>query len=1580
MKVNNSTIRGLLDTGSGTTLLRENMLHKLNLKLKPVDLDDPVCLFAAEGSPMQVLGSVEIKFYLSGLHILHTVYVVSNMDEALILGRDFMRQNGVVIDYVTGSASVYGGLLTVPIINSLRKETIAKIAKTTCIQPFSHNIVMVKCANVFRGKDVVLEPIANQQFQRCAVGRTLATVKTQGAALQVVNIKPHAVILNKGTRIATVSAINVAKHCTPFKLLTDEKQNDQTDFQPSTSEPDLGKFIAEYGFTIGSQLSAEQRQTVTRILYENKEAFARSIDEQKVYPNYQQKLELQPAAKIPNRRPYKLKPDDEIEAEQQIKNLEAKGLVERATQPVPFAAPVFVCDKFDENKRVKGKRLLCDYRNVNQALVIYSLPNQDVHQLLRSITTKKSQYYSQTDMAQSFHSVALDPSTKHLASFWSPKGIAYTWNVCPFGLSVSPYALQVVTSHALAPLLADLSIYLFVDDILITEPNFERHVEILEKLLKTIKANNLCLNSSKTKLFESSIKWLGFIISQDGISINEERCKIIQSMGPCRDRKSVSRLLGMLTWNRKFIPNLSKRSYHLRQLMKTDKKFEWTDMHKAELDDLKTALTTAPILAPINVEKDWYLFTDASREGLGSCMVYYDDEGRPVTMGYAGRCLSESESKLPINDLELLAVLHALLEWRPWSYNKHITIVTDNVTVLYMNSLQLGTARQRKLVSQLMQFNLSIRHLPGSKNYVADAISRAFSDMTPEVKVKFLPSRDFDSENLINVVNRPTACFPTNSRVETCTPTDVVQSNDNGQLMAYEFVVERDFDIIPPATCSLAVNFPDEYKSSSLDVAYYPNEMSVLSSNSHSQPEGKVIHQGSSELQQAGETGRLTLDQLAPSTDFHCTIDLLARRDLGFPHARQQPPMYGTNGKSLSERCSGSNTIIGVERFNTDNAGTPALQATREFVNEHESTIPRRDSKQLAVNVIDRPTSNPNQPVRRKSDCTTPSTDRLQQHAIVTQDTPTVDPSDSLVSPPPVTDETDELDLESDRLMDYLQQTTVHITATDYVDDSEFSDMYQFLTNGELSGDERRDKVTLLTHENFVIENDQLFKLSMPQRRKLKRFTELEKRLCIPNKFQREIIEYMHNNINHYNPNKLFLSIKGRVYFKNLFSGLANCSQTCALCCHTKRNAAQRHKPLWLTAVPQRPWELVHFDIKNLTRKTKQGNVAILVICDAFSRFPIFVPIPDMTAITCAKAIVDHQISIFGVAKVYQSDRGSQWMSEFFKTVAELLGVKHRVSAALCPTSNALAETQVHRLIEIIRIANETDMAIETTLQVGAMGLRAVNNATLISPYECLFGYPMPLPCPVDIDCDPPSFNGDQKAYVQWLKQALKKIHEAVKENDTETKQQVKDQYDKRNRVKEPEFCPGQLVLLLDKKIKPGSPSVISHKAYKGPYYVTSKNQGNPQIGPAYELVDAKTNRRVKSLISADRLKPYDTDRSVFDSQFPRRQIDPTMDNNNPADSAPEVHDSISPAETPAASTSSSNDAINVSPDTNVQKFEPARRIVRERKKSGKREYLVEFVTSNKADRFWWCNESDVTPILIRKYILAKNRKKKNSR
>ena len=111
LKVNKSTIKGLIDTGSGTTLMRENIVDKLNLKLQPLDFNDPTCLFAAEGSSMHVKGTVDVNFYLSGLHILHTAYVVSNMDESLILGRDFIRQNGVVLDYVNGIASIYGDLL-----------------------------------------------------------------------------------------------------------------------------------------------------------------------------------------------------------------------------------------------------------------------------------------------------------------------------------------------------------------------------------------------------------------------------------------------------------------------------------------------------------------------------------------------------------------------------------------------------------------------------------------------------------------------------------------------------------------------------------------------------------------------------------------------------------------------------------------------------------------------------------------------------------------------------------------------------------------------------------------------------------------------------------------------------------------------------------------------------------------------------------------------------------------------------------------------------------------------------------------------------------------------------------------------------------------------------------------------------------------------------------------------------------------------------------------------------------------------------------------------------------------------------
>ena len=107
--------------------------------------------------------------------------------------------------------------------------------------------------------------------------------------------------------------------------------------------------------------------------------------------------------------------------------------------------------------------------------------------------------------------------------------------------------------------------------------------------------------------------------------------------------------------------------------------------------------------------------------------------------------------------------------------------------------------------------------------------------------------------------------------------------------------------------------------------------------------------------------------------------------------------------------------------------------------------------------------------------------------------------------------------------------------------------------------------------------------------------------------------------------------------------------------------------------------------------------------------------------------------------------------------------------------------------------------------------------STKISPFELVHGFPMPLPNPIEGDkmVFPTS---DVETYYSWLRSALRLLHSAVYQNRVEAKQDMKAAYDCRHAVKALTFCIGDVVLLLDRRVKPNSDRVLTHKPYKDVY------------------------------------------------------------------------------------------------------------------------------------------------------------------
>jgi len=169
----------------------------------------------------------------------------------------------------------------------------------------------------------------------------------------------------------------------------------------------------------------------------------------------------------------------------------------------------------------------------------------------------------------------------------------------------------------------------------------------------------------------------------------------------------------------------------------------------------------------------------------------------------------------------------------------------------------------------------------------------------------------------------------------------------------------------------------------------------------------------------------------------------------------------------------------------------------------------------------------------------------------------------------------------------------------------------------------------------------------------------LSERLCMPKAYRLALLMHWHDRVGHFASHRLFLTLSPIVYWTELYQDLKNYAQTCPTCNCSKRNFAFKATPLNPLPVVTQPAQCWHIDHKPLTRKTTQGNVAILVFVCAFSNWPILRTVKDMSAKTTADTFFKEVIASHGVPAAIMTDRGSAFSSAFFTHLADLLHIKH---------------------------------------------------------------------------------------------------------------------------------------------------------------------------------------------------------------------------------------------------------------------------------------------------------------------------------
>nr|CAH67761.1 H0124E07.8 [Oryza sativa] len=247
----------------------------------------------------------------------------------------------------------------------------------------------------------------------------------------------------------------------------------------------------------------------------------------------------------------------------------------------------------------------------------------------------------------------------------------------------------------------------------------EDHQHHLRLVLGKLREHQLYAKLSKCEFWLSEVKFLGHVISAKGVAVDPETVTAVTDWKQPKTVTQIRSFLGLAGYYRRFIENFSKIARPMTQLLKKEEKFVWSPQCEKAFQTLKEKLVSSPVLILPDTRKDFMVYCDASRQGLG-CVLMQDSH----VVAYASRQLRPHEGNYPTHDLELAAVVHALKIWRHYLIGNRCEIYTDRKSLKYIFTQSDLNLRQRRWLELIKDYDVGIHYHPGKANVVADALSR----------------------------------------------------------------------------------------------------------------------------------------------------------------------------------------------------------------------------------------------------------------------------------------------------------------------------------------------------------------------------------------------------------------------------------------------------------------------------------------------------------------------------------------------------------------------------------------------------------------------------------------------------------------------------------------------------------------------------------------------------------------------------------------------------------------------------------------------------------------------------------------
>ena len=419
---------------------------------------------------------------------------------------------------------------------------------------------------------------------------------------------------------------------------------------------------------------------------------------------------VKPIASLPYKVPYALKDKVKTELDQWLE----WGIIKKSNSS--WASPMVVVKNSDSTIR-----LAIDFRKLNNHVNVDNFPMPDRDTVISKLSNAK--YLTKLDLTKAFLQIPLSQNSTKYTSFVTEYG-QFEFCVVPFGIKFA----SGLCNRIISELLADCQGFItsFVDDLMIFSNSFEEHLEHIKTILRKLSGFGITLNRKKCKFAFSKVKFLGVVVGDGCVQPDQDKVKAIREFPFPIDKKQLRSFLGLLSYYRMFVRNLSTHIAPLTDLLKKDKsnKISWTENLKTIFVKAKNLVCNDTILTIPKMGHNFVLQTDASQVGLGA-ILYQDVEGTLRPISYISRKLNSAEVNYSVIEQECLAIKWAIEMFYQYLYGGRFTVRTDHAPLKWLKQNKEKNSRLMRWALSLQAYDFTVEYVKGSENFLADMLSRS---------------------------------------------------------------------------------------------------------------------------------------------------------------------------------------------------------------------------------------------------------------------------------------------------------------------------------------------------------------------------------------------------------------------------------------------------------------------------------------------------------------------------------------------------------------------------------------------------------------------------------------------------------------------------------------------------------------------------------------------------------------------------------------------------------------------------------------------------------------------------------------